>query len=198
LKVRAPSESLLRRALENARDAAFTYPEVGATRTAELPDGYRVDRYERSLGSADGCFERAVAALRLWQAHIGAGVRIYPPGATVETGGPVLFVVRTLGLWPVLPCRVVYTVESESWFAFAYGTLPGHLECGEVAMSVERGDGGEVVARILSFSKTVDPLARAAGPVARRFQTRFTNGYLDALETASQASTSPSQRSASK
>jgi uncharacterized protein (UPF0548 family) len=186
LRLRSPSASHLRRALEDASTAEFTYPEVGATRTGELPDGYRIDRYERSLGAGNGRFGRAVAALRHWQAHIGAGVRIYPTGAMVETGKPVLLVARTLGLWSVLPCRVVYTVESGSWFILAYGTLPGHLECGEVAMDVERAEDGEVVARILSFSKTVDPLARAAAPLARRIQTRITNGYLDALERAAQ------------
>jgi uncharacterized protein (UPF0548 family) len=185
VNVRAPSESFLRRALAEARDAEFTYPEVGATRTGELSDGYRIDRYERSLGVGDGRFERAVAALRHWQGHVGAGVRVYPTGAIVETGRPLLLAVRTLRLWSVNPCRVVYTVASDSWFTFAYGTLAGHLECGEVAMSVERGDDSEVVARIVSFSKTVDPLARAAGPLARRFQTRFTDGYLDAIEAAS-------------
>jgi uncharacterized protein (UPF0548 family) len=183
----APSLSRLDRALADANAAGFSYAEVGATRTAELPDGYRVDRYERSLGAADGRFESAVAALRRWQAHSGAGLRIYPAGAMADTGESVLFVARILGLWAVLPCRVVYTIENESWFAFAYGTLPGHVEQGEVAMSVEREDGGEVVARIVSFSKTIDPLARAAGPLARRIQTAFTNGYLDALEAASQA-----------
>ncbi len=186
LRLAAPSDAFLRRALEDARSGEFSYPEVGATRTAELPAGYRLDCYEQSLGAADGRFERAVAALRQWQGHLGAGVRIYPTGAMVETGKPVLLIARTLGLWSVLPCRVVYTAESDSCFTFAYGTMPGHLECGEVAMSVERGADGDVVVRIVSFSKTVDPLARAAGPLARRIQTRVTNGYLDALERAAQ------------
>ncbi len=193
LRLAAPSDSLLDRILADARAAEPTYGEVGATRDAEPPAGYRIDRYERRLTS----FERAVDALRGWQAQIGAGIRIYPDGAAVEYGATVLFVVRTLGLWSVLPCRVVYVSHDDSRFCFGYGTLPGHLECGEVAMGVERRDGG-VVARIESFSRTVHPLARAVLPISRRIQTRFTNEYLDALETASQASSSPSQRSASK
>jgi uncharacterized protein (UPF0548 family) len=184
LRLFSPSNSLLRRAWDDARKSGLSYPENSATRTAELPSGYRIDRYERRLGIDDGRLERAFDALRHWRGHLGAGVRIYPDGATVEAGETVLFVVRTLGLWAVMPCRVVYTVEGGSSFRFAYGTLPGHLERGEVAMSIERGDGGEVVARIVSFSRTVSPLARAAGPVARRVQTRITNGYLDALERA--------------
>ena len=183
LRLAAPSKSLLQRTLDEARTAAPTYAEVGASRAAGLPAGYRVDRYERRLGDGEECFERAAEALRRWQAQIGAGLRIVPAGATVDGGGTVLFVARTFGLWAVLPCRVVYVLEEEARFAFGYGTLPGHLERGEVAMSVAREEGG-VVARIVSFSHAVDPLARAAGPLSRRAQTRFTNGYLDALERA--------------
>jgi uncharacterized protein (UPF0548 family) len=178
-RLAAPSDSHLDRALADARAAEPSYPEVGATRDAELPVGYRIDRYERRLGS----FERAVDALCHWQGQLGAGIRVYPDGATVEEGATALFIVRTLGLWSVLPCRVVYVESDDARFRFGYGTLPGHLERGEVAMSVECDDGG-VAARIWSFSRTVDPLARAAGPLSRHFQARYTNGYLDALERA--------------
>ena len=180
LRLFAPSEAFLEHTLSEARNAAPSYAEVGATRTGEMPTGYRIDRYERRLDQ----FEPAVDALRRWQGQIGAAIRICPDGATVEAGATVLFVVRTLGLWSVLPCRVVYVEQDDSRFCFGYGTLPGHLERGEVAMSVER-EGGCAVARIDSFSLTVEPLARAAGPLSRRFQTRFTSGYLDALELAS-------------
>ena len=81
LRVFAPSDSLLDRALADARAAEPSYPEVGATRAAELPAGYRIDRYELRLGSEDGRFERAVEALRRWQGQIGAGIRVYPDGA---------------------------------------------------------------------------------------------------------------------
>jgi len=171
-----PSDSLLEQVLGDARDAKPTYPEVGATR-GKLPAGYRIDRYERRVSG----FKPAVDAVRRWQAQIGAGIRVYPDGATVEDGATVLFVVRTLGLWSVLPCRVVYVVEDESRFCFGYGTLPGHLERGEVAISVERVEDG-AVARIESFSRTVHPLARAVLPLSRRIQTRTTMRYLDALE----------------
>ncbi len=198
LRLVAPSDSLLDRVLADARAAEPSYPEVGATRAAELPGGYRIDRYERRLGAEPGHFERAVDALLRWQGQVGAGIRVYPDGAPVEEDGTVLFVVRTLGLWSVLPCRVVYVDRGDSRFSFGYGTLPGHLERGEVAMSVERAGSGEVVARIESFSRTVHPLARAVFPLSRRIQTRITNRYLDALERTGQASSSPSQRSASK
>lgn len=115
----------------------------------------------------------------------------------VEESTTVLFVVRTLGLWSILPCGVVYITADESRCSFGYGTLPGHLERGEVAMCVAREDGA-IVARIESFSRTVHPLARAVAPLSRRLQTRYTNGYLDSLGQAGQAARSPSQRSTSE
>lgn len=82
-----------------------------------------------------------------------------------------------------MPCRVVYEEERPGGYAFAYGTLPGHPEKGEVAFRIDR-EGGDVVFRVVSFSRTVDPLARLASPVTRLIQQRVTNRYLDAIEAA--------------
>jgi uncharacterized protein (UPF0548 family) len=131
-------------------------------------------------------FDRAVAALRAWQAQIGAGVDVVPHGAQVEDGGTVALVTRVGGLWAAMPCRVVYVDDSPEGFAFAYGTLPGHPECGEVAFRVDRNAGSnEIFFRIASFSRTVDPLARLGSPIARRIQRRVTERYLSAIAEAS-------------
>jgi uncharacterized protein (UPF0548 family) len=81
----------------------------------------------------------------------------------------------------VAPCRVVYVVDEPDRFVFAYGTLPGHPEQGEVAMIVERHEGAGVVFRIVSFSRTVDPVARLGSPVTRLIQRRVTGRYVQAL-----------------
>jgi uncharacterized protein (UPF0548 family) len=72
-------------------------------------------------------------------------------------------------------------VDEPDRFGFAYGTLPGHPEQGEVAMLVERHQRDRVVFRIVSFSRTVDPLARLGSPVTRLIQRRVTNRYVQAL-----------------
>lgn len=185
LRMRQPSNSELERVLDGSRQAPVSYEEVGATRSAPFPAGYRLDRYELELGSEEGRFERAVDALRRWQGHTGAGVRVFPDGAMVERDGTVLFVLRALGLWAIAPCRVVYVIDESDRFSFGYGTLPGHPEQGEVAMTVSRRAAGEVVARIDSFSRTVDVLARAASPATRVVQKRVTYRYLEALAAAS-------------
>lgn len=131
-------------------------------------------------------FERAVEALRGWKAHAGAGVEIVPADARVKVDETVLLVIKTAGFWAVAPCRVVYVAAEPNRFSFAYGTLAGHPEQGEAAMIVERNELERVVFRIVSFSRTIDPLARLGSPVTRLIQRRVTDRYVQALATASE------------
>ncbi len=180
LRLSRPSPEALQRLLERARRTGPTYSEVGATAGESLPHGYRHDVYERSLG-ADGAFERAVSGLRKWEAHLGGGVDVVPPEAPLIANETVLLLLRLGGLWTAAPCRIVYVVEDDDRFGFAYGTLPGHPETGEAAFVVHRAEGGDVLFSIRSFSRPSDPLARLAAPIGRRIQTTVTRRYLDAL-----------------
>jgi uncharacterized protein (UPF0548 family) len=130
-------------------------------------------------------FDRAVAALRAWQAQVGVGIEVVPHGAKVEDGSTFVLVTRVGALWAAMPCRVIYVDDSPDGFAFGYGTLPGHPECGEVAFRIDRDDSDEVFFRVVSFSRTLDPLARLGSPIARRIQKRVTQRYLSAVATAS-------------
>jgi uncharacterized protein (UPF0548 family) len=184
LRLSKPSPAALQRLLERANDAAPTYPEVGATISDVLPTGYRHDLYEVKLGVSEAAFGRAVDGLRRWQAHVGAGVNVVPRDAPVAAKNTVLLTLKVGGLWTVAPCRIVYVIDEEAQFGFAYGTLPGHPEIGEAAFTVSRDDSGEALFRIRSFSRPADPLARAAAPFSRRVQRTVTQRYLDALTRA--------------
>ena len=151
-----------------------------------MPDGYRHDRYEAELGDGEGVFERAAASLLAWQAQIGAGVEVFPHGSHVKDGETVVLLLRA-GLWAPAPCRVVYVIDEPDMAGFAYGTLPGHPECGEAAFSLARHSDGSVEFVVRSFSRRVDPLARLGAPVARLVQTRVTRGYIDALRKVARA-----------
>jgi uncharacterized protein (UPF0548 family) len=186
LRLRRPAAEELARFLANANDADLSYAEVGATMGSSQPVGYRIARYEHRLSPDASVFARAVNALRAWKAHVGAGVEIIPKDARVTVGASVLFGIRTASLWAAAPCRVVYVVDQQDRFSFAYGTLPGHPEQGEVAMTDKRGEVGGVAFRIVSFSRTVDPLARIGSPVTQLIQRRLTNQYVEALASASE------------
>ena len=96
----------------------------------------------------------------------------------------MLLLIRVGVLHAVAPCRVIYVAEEPNHFSFAYGTLPGHPEQGEVAFSIQLDAAEDVTFKITSFSRTVDPLARLGTPFARRLQKRVTRGYLSALQDA--------------
>jgi uncharacterized protein (UPF0548 family) len=184
LRLRKPSQHALQELLVEARAASPSYSEVGATRHESLPAGFRHDRYEVRLGQGSGVFERAVQALRRLQPQRGAGVEVVPRDAWVDDQETVVLLLRAAGLWAPAPCRVVYVINEADRFGFAYGTLPGHPEMGEVAFAVSRDPVGEIDFRVTSFSRTVDPLARLGVPVTRWIQKRVTRRYLTALEEA--------------
>ena len=179
LRVRAPDDRQLLALLATLAGSELTYPEHGTTLEKELPRGYLHDRYRVDLG--EGAFERAAAGLRSWQAHLGAGVGVYPPDARVEAGTNVLVTARAGPFHALAPCRVVYVHDDADRFGFAYGTLPGHPERGEEAFVVERDAGGGATFSIVAFSKPAAIAARLGRPVARRVQRRVTRAYLDAL-----------------
>ena len=183
LRLRRPSESSLQELLSEAEQFGLTYAEVGATRDERMPEGYRHDRYEASLGAGGDVFERAAAALLAWQAQIGAGVGVIPRGSQVVEGTTVVLLLRA-GLWAPAPCRVVYVISEPRRVGFAYGTLPGHPECGEAALTLVHEADDRVGFVVRSFSRRVDPLARLGAPLARLAQTRVTRRYIDALRDA--------------
>lgn len=169
---------------ERARPTQPTYDAVGASLTGARPAGFH--HHEDSIalpargGGASTGFDAAAEGLRRWAAHRHAGLVVAPSeppaeGATVAVAAPVGIVTA------VAVCRVVAVVDAPGRYGFAYGTLPGHPECGEEAFVVERGDDGGVTFRVVSFSRPAELLARLGGPVTRVVQRRTTRRYLDGL-----------------
>ncbi|WDZ87659.1 DUF1990 family protein [Micromonospora cathayae] len=146
----------------------LTYPHVGATRTGELPAGWRHVRHRVRL--PDGCFGTAGQAVLTWRLHRAAGVRIT---ADAPRAAPGVAVTSGLGIGPLrlaAPCEVVWTVDDEHRAGFGYGTLPGHPARGEEAFVVERDDAGRVWFEVRAFSRPDRWMMRVAGPAGRAFQ----------------------------
>jgi uncharacterized protein (UPF0548 family) len=151
----------------------FTYPEVGATRNADIPPGYRWLRVRTEIGSGPEVMRNAAdAVMEFWMhralpAKVVASARRAAPGVAVEV---------TLGVGPLrlrAPCRVVWTEEGERRAGWAYGTLPGHPESGEEAFVVHMDDQGDVWLTVTAFSRPAGRLSRAAGPLGRGFQRAY-------------------------
>ena len=167
---------------ERARLAAlpFSYPEVGAT-AGRLPAGYHTMIVEQQVGTGRSWFDEAVHRLMSWDMHRRAGLLVDFADHDVTLNGVAVLGVR-LGPWRLrAPVRVLDVIDTPSTAGFAYGTLPGHAECGEERFLVHLDPDGSVRAEIRAFSRPGRWFTRLGGPVARRVQTGTTRRYLKAL-----------------
>ncbi|MGW8376830.1 DUF1990 domain-containing protein [Streptomyces sp. ODS28] len=159
--------------------AGFTYRDIGATREGRTPAGFGALAVRTRLGTGDAVFAAAERALMEWRMHRAMGVRI---DASAERAAPGVRVTVGLGVGPLRvhgPCEVVWTVSGEDRAGWAYGTLPGHPECGEEAflLTRERRRGargpGTVWLTVSAFSRPAVWWARAAGPLVPVFQRAY-------------------------
>ena len=162
----------------------FSYPEVGATRWADLPAGYLHTDRRAVVGSGPQAWDRAVAALFSWTAQRGAGLRVRASGPADAAGTVVVLTAGLPWLGYDIPCRVVWARASGPVRGFAYGTLPGHPVSGEESFLLSVTSGGEVQFAVRAFSRPATALARLGGPVSRAAQLLAIDRYIAALRRA--------------
>lgn len=181
----SPSDATLTRLAVEAQRLEMSYAAIGVTKTAAMPTtDLRVDRWSIDLDVDVGSFDRACGALRAWQAHRGAGARVFPGDPALDVGETVVVSLSLPGVTAIAPCRIVWVVDEADTFGFAYGTLAGHPERGEESFVIRR-EGGRVWFEIVAASRPDALLTRLGGPVARALQKRVTKKYLAALKQAS-------------
>ena len=96
-------------------------------------------------------------------------VPLKPP---IVAGRDFATVARTLGLWSVNCCRIVYVVDEPTRFGYAIGTLPHHVETGEERFLLTRR--GEAISfEISSFSRARHPLVKLGWWYGKRAIRRF-------------------------
>jgi uncharacterized protein (UPF0548 family) len=185
--LREPSAAAIETFLFAQRHQSFSYPEVGASR-GQAPAGYNVDHNRVLLGSGEGAFVKAVAAINSWQMFNLGWCRVYPAAAPIEVGTTVAVLVRHFGFWSLNACRIVYLLAEEGGlqrYGFAYGTLAGHAEVGEERFSVEWDKvDGSVWYDLYAFSYPGHLMARVGYPLSRALQRRFAKGAKVAMVRA--------------
>jgi len=181
---RRPSEPTIEAFRERQREAAFGYPEVGAT-DGELPSGYHIDRSESVIGRGRDDFAAASRALSGYRHYDAANgrIRIVEPRPPMEVGEVVTLLGCHVGIWTLSACRIVYTFDEPSAFGFGYGTLE-HAVRGEERFEVGLLEDETVVFRLLAFSLPSSWLIRLGAPVARTFQKRAGRDYAQAIREA--------------
>jgi uncharacterized protein (UPF0548 family) len=179
-----PSPAAIEAFLLRAKQQSFSYPEVGSTR-GQMPSGYTIDHNRIAIGTGKETFRRAAAALRSWEMFNVGWAHLLPPDTPIEVGNTVAVVFNHFGFWSKNACRIVYLIEEERRFGFAYGTLQQHAERGEERFSVEwNADDDSVAYDILAFSRPEQWLARIANPLARMLQKRFVRDSMAVMKRA--------------
>lgn len=185
--LRKPSSESIRRFLSKQEKLDFTYSAVGAT-SSTTPPGFVVDHTRIKLGEGEQVFEAAKNAIRCWE-HFQLGwAESSSRDIPIDQGQIVGIVARVFGVWCLNACRIVSVIDKTgdiSRFGFVYGTLPGHVECGEERFQVEwnRNDGS-VWYDILAFSRPNHFLARVGYPIVRKLQKKFAHDSATAMQLA--------------
>ncbi|MEM7233026.1 MAG: DUF1990 domain-containing protein [Planctomycetota bacterium] len=173
-RLRRPSLETIRAYLRAQSALPFSYPSVGGTAEGAKPKGFDIDRSSEVVGHGRDAYERVLRAVKHYEMFRLPWIEFEGHDDPVELEQTVATCVRFLGVWSVNPCRVVYVEpETATRFAFAFGTLPGHSECGEERFCVELSETGEVRFTIDVFSKPQKIPVWLVYPLVRRVQDKF-------------------------
>ena len=177
-----PNKPTIQRFIESQSSLNVNYSGIGSTQGTP-PPGYVVDHTRAKLGEGEADFQTAQAALRNWT-HFQLGwVEPCWPDTPIEPNQTVAILARVFGVWSLNACRIIYLVQEEQKFGFAYGTLPDHVESGEERFTVEwNPDDDSVCYDIVAFSRPNHFLTRIAYPVTRRLQKRFARDSVVAMK----------------
>lgn len=148
----------------------FTYDEVGATRGAQLPSGYNHLNVQTDVGRGADVFRRAAEAVMTFRMHRAIPVGFKTSLGRAEAG---LDVTVILAFVVKAPARMVWTIDEERKAGWAYGTLPGHPECGEELFLIEHLDDDSVRLTVSAFSRPAHPVAKLGGPLVPVIQRLY-------------------------
>lgn len=182
IHLRFPKKATLDAFIIREQNLPFTYTTVGATLQDKTVSGFNNDDNSVLLGQGEAVFQKAVTGLFAWAMFPTHWARIKPDDATIAVGVTVVMVARVMGFWWSNTCRIVGLVQEPNHIGFAYGTLPGHVECGEERFSIRMDEAGAVFYQIRAFSKPRHWLARLAYPIARASQRRFVRDSKAAMQ----------------
>jgi uncharacterized protein (UPF0548 family) len=173
ISISKPSPTTIEAALAEARTQSLTYAPVRGTLSTEKKQGYDNDAQRVAVGQGMADFLKAKAALQRWAHFPTAWTAILPADTPIVQDEVLTMYFRLFGLWWQNTCKIIYVVDKPTRFAFAYGTLPGHIECGEEVFGVEMDEDGVVWYDLRAFSKPKVWYVRLGYPLARLLQEKF-------------------------
>ncbi|MFN0251987.1 MAG: DUF1990 family protein [Kofleriaceae bacterium] len=180
--LRRPGDREITRFSAEQRNLDYSYTHIGATR-GTIPSGWTVEHHRRRLGRGASCFATARDAMRVWRMFPEAWARIAPAVPPVEHETFVVLL-RVARVWWLNAIRVVYLDDEPRRFAFAVGTLPGHIALGEESFSLHHAEDDSVWYELRAFTRQRMLAARLASPVSRAVRAQFVRDSLAEMSRA--------------
>ena len=149
-------------------------------RSAVSQNRFHPFEYWQTVGHGSDAFAVGRDALADWRMHRESGVRVEPVPLVV--GNDVVLWTRALGLTLVFACRIVEVIDRDDAYGFTYVTLPGHPEQGIETFRLEYTND-VVQLRIEGESRPAALLSKISGPVGRKIQRQFTEGYISTMRS---------------
>lgn len=168
-----PKPATITSFLKGQASQPFTYKDVGASRTDIKIKGFDNDHTSMIIGQGEPTWEKAKEVLNNWNHFPFKWTKIEPAEEGIFVGNNVSVLFKLFGIWFINSARIVYIIEEENKYGFAYGTLPGHIEKGEEIFYIDRDETGVISYHIKAFSRPNNLLVWLGYPVARFFQRRF-------------------------
>jgi uncharacterized protein (UPF0548 family) len=169
-----PRELEVQQFLDNQRQLALTYPEVGSTRGGIVPPGYGTDKVVEEIGRGRESFAKSVSLMKNWSEYGMDWIEVFPHGAELKPDSVVAVAAFVVGIWALNACRVIYVIDEETRFGFGYGTLPDHAEIGEERFLIEWHKDTDIVTyEILVFSNPSRWYYWLVFPLHRYAQDKF-------------------------
>ena len=167
-----------------ARLDTLIYTQKGAELTYNQYSlkGYDKDKNQIFLGTGDDVWTAAKQAMTEWAMFPDGWARIYYQNPIFTEGDIVVMCARVFGLWWLNASRILYVLNDEDHFGFAYGTLPNHVESGEELFQVTRNNQGDVYYTIIAFSRPRFWAVRLTYPLSRFFQKKFIKDSLQKVK----------------
>lgn len=161
-----PTDAQLDKLITIQQDAELTYNKNNIK-------GYDKDINQIFLGNGEDVWAAAKQAMADWSMFPDGWARIYYQKPIFTEGDIVVMCAHVLGIWWLNASRILYVLDDEHHFGFAYGTLPNHVESGEELFQVTRNEHGDIYYSISAFSRPRFWPVRLTYPLSRLFQKKF-------------------------
>jgi len=180
-----PTERQIDTFVQRQQRSTFSYAEVGASGDGSVPTGFTADHNRVRLGTGSADWERAKAAIRGWKMFDFSWLELCWPSTPIREGENVAIAVSHFLFWSLNASRIVYVIEEDRRFGFAYGTLREHGESGEERFLVEWNAADDSVSYdLFAFSRPNALPAKLGRPLARNLQKRFARDSMKAMVEA--------------